>query len=605
MKETEYWHRTDRFERKLELLEQAWAKRDFRLARALAASIRDTLVFAQQEEESLGTPHLRAEDFLAVSQLPEPWRRWAQPWRWAKVLALDETVALERKGEPVELVAAFRADQTASLAREVRLARIEPRSGVLREIPCQVTEEQRRGDERSCRLTFLADAPAHTRTLYLVLYGNPDAELPDYSTDLTVSGEGYALQIENDYYRATLSPQMGQLERLKIKREHGQELFAGGEGHGEPPCIDWAHDYVTSNNFQKMRLTNWAACPDSEVIRGPVCVTVRRWGFPHSPVHPVFTPSRLHIFVEYRFVAGAPYFFKHGVMEVLQELEVGYLRDDEWVFSGYSFTDTVWMREDGKLRVGPVEPEAQENLWAVGFFHRVSRDAFIGLFLEHSAEGVQGLRHTGAPMLHYRWHGPVWSRALFHNSVLPAGARLRQKNAYLVLPFAEDGGAERVERIRHQLMHPLAAAPAELPRAVRAEAPPGRLARPGEAGDSPIDKRVLWEALADCRDEQLYTANLSVVDLGLIYDLRVRGQTVEVILTTPHRGRPRYGYYVWGSGGNSQPIRDRLRKVPGVERVVVKPTWDPPWNSNRLSDAGRRALGLGSSQGRNVGKARY
>lgn len=592
MKETEYWHRTDRLERKIELLGEAWAKRDFRLARALAASIRDTVAFAQQEEESLGEPVLRAEDFLAVNQLPEPWRRWAQPWQWVKILALDETVALERAGEPVELVAAFRADQTDSLTREVRLARLEPRSGLLREIPCQVSEEKTRGLERVCRLAFLADAPAHARTLYLIFYGNPDAELPDYPTDLKVTGEGYALEIENDYYQAKLSPQMGQLERLKLKREHGQELFAGGEGHGEPPCIDWAHDYVTSNNFQKMRITNWAACPDYEVIRGPVCVKVRRWGFPHSPVHPVFTPSRMHIFIEYRFVAGAPYFFKHGTMETLQEIEIGYLRDDEWVFSGYSFTDTVWMTDDGKLRVGPVDKDAQENLWAVGFFHRVSRDAFIGLFLEHAAEGVQGLKHTGAPMLHYRWHGPVWSRALFNNSVLPAGAKLRQRNAYLVLPFAEDGGAERVERIRHQLVNPLVAAPAELPRGLRAEAAAGRLARPGEAGDSPIDKRSLWEALKDCRDEQLYTANASVVDLGLIYDLRVRGDTVHVLMTTPHRGRPRYGYYAWGSGGNSQPVRDRLLRVPGVRGVVVEPVWDPPWNSSRLTEAGRNALGL-------------
>ena len=139
-----------------------------------------------------------------------------------------------------------------------------------------------------CRLVLRVDSPAHARTSYLVLYGNPEAELTTYPTDLRVSGEGYALDIENDYFRASLSRQMGQLERLTLKREHGLELFAGGEGHGEPPGIDWAHDYVTANNFQKMRITNWATCPDYEVIRGPLCTTVRRWGFPHSPIHPVF-----------------------------------------------------------------------------------------------------------------------------------------------------------------------------------------------------------------------------------------------------------------------------------------------------------------------------
>jgi metal-sulfur cluster biosynthetic enzyme len=592
MKETEYWHRTDSVEEKMRLLQAAWARRDFRLARALATSLKETILFAQQEEQGLGPPALAAGDFLSVAELPEPWREWARGWRFAKSLALDETVGLARAGEPVELVAAFGADQAESLAREVRVARIEPRSGRLAEIPCQVSEERRRGRERSCRLIFLADSPAHTRTSYLVFFGNSDAELPEYRTDLKVSGDGYGLDIENDYYRASLSRQMGQLERLTLKREHGLELFAGGEGHGEPPGIDWAHDYVTSNNFQKMRITNWAACPDYEAIRGPLCVTVRRWGFPHSPIHPVFTPSRMNIFVEYRFFAGAPYFLKVGRMEVIKDMEITYLRDDEWVFSGYSFTDTVWMGGDGKLRTGPVDPAEQENLWAVGYFHRVSRDAFIGLFLEHTAEKVEGLKHTGAPMLHYRWHGPVWSRALFHNAFLPAGAVLRQKNAYLVLPFAEEGGAERVERLRHQLLNPLLVSAAELPRSVQPAAGAVRLARPGEAGDSPVDKRRIWEALADCKDEQLYTANASVVDLGLIYDVRVRGETVHVVMTMPHRGRPRYGYFAWGSGGNSQPIRERLLKVPGVRRVVVELTWEPPWNSSRLTETGRKALGL-------------
>ena len=68
---------------------------------------------------------------------------------------------------------------------------------------------------------------------------------------------------------------------MTIKREHGLELFAGGEGHGEPPGIDWAHDYAASGHFQKLRITLWETCPDYEVVRGPVATIVRRWGFPH------------------------------------------------------------------------------------------------------------------------------------------------------------------------------------------------------------------------------------------------------------------------------------------------------------------------------------
>ena len=169
MKETEYWHRTDTFEQKLELLRAASERRDFRLARALTESLKNTIIFAQQEEGSLGVPLLRADAFERVAELPRPWQEWARGWLYCKVLALDETAALARTGEPVELVAAFRADQTESLVREVRVARIDPVNGELREVPCQVSSELRHGAERVCRLVLMVDSPAHARTTYLVL----------------------------------------------------------------------------------------------------------------------------------------------------------------------------------------------------------------------------------------------------------------------------------------------------------------------------------------------------------------------------------------------------------------------------------------------------
>ena len=77
------------------------------------------------------------------------------------------------------------------------------------------------GTAESCKVLILASGSAHQRQTYVMLYGNPDAELPAYCTDLETRGEGFALDIENDFFRASLSRQMGQLERLTIKREHG------------------------------------------------------------------------------------------------------------------------------------------------------------------------------------------------------------------------------------------------------------------------------------------------------------------------------------------------------------------------------------------------
>ena len=246
---------------------------------------------------------------------------------------------------------------------------------------------------------------------FLVFYGNPDAELPKYPSDLTTQGEGFGLDISNSFFKVSLSRQTGQVERLTLRREHGLELFSGGEGHGEPPGIDWAHDYVDAENFQKLRISLWDTCPDYEVINGPLCTIVRRWGFPYSPVHPVYSPARLNIYVEYRFYSGLPWFHKFGSMKAVQSFKPAALRDDEWVFSGQSFTDKLWMGRDGQLRFGDVDPSKQDDLWRVGFFHRESKDSFMALFLEHKAEGFPELKHPGAPTMFYRWHVSVWSRA--------------------------------------------------------------------------------------------------------------------------------------------------------------------------------------------------
>ncbi|HET7768455.1 MAG TPA: metal-sulfur cluster assembly factor, partial [Chloroflexota bacterium] len=412
-------------------------------------------------------------------------------------------------------------------------------------------------------------------------------ELPHYATDLAVRGEGVALEIENEHAVATLSPQTGQLERLRYKRAHGLELFAGGEGHGEPPHIDWAHDYLASNKFQKFRVTNWNRVRSYEVVRGPVCTIVRRWGFPHSPLHPVFTAARMLVDVSYVFYAGAPYFLKEGTMRAVQDFELNYLRDDEWVFSGYAFTDLLWMDEAGKAHEGPVPKDQAERMWGVGFFHRQSGDAFFSLRLRHELEGGGGARlyHADAPALDYKGHGQLWSRwALRGDPRLRAGDTLHQRNAYLVEPYGEDGAA-RLEEWRTRLLNPL-----RVGTGGSAPAPHGGthgepLARPGESGTAAALKTSIWNALREVRDDMFYTADANVADMGYVYDVRVRHGEVEVLMTMPHRGRPKYMYL-----GN--PIKQRLAQLPGVRSVTITPVWEPAWTPHRMSDEGWRAMGL-------------
>ena len=580
MSETHYAQRTDGLEEKLRLLRAAHEAGNFDLGMSLAASIGDTLQCERQLQAEVDEPISGADTFVEVTDLPAAQARWARGWAFCKVLEVREVEGLDRRAEAVDVPLAFAAGQVADLRREIRVARLEGTG--LREVVSQVYGERYISGQRHCRLVFSADVPAAARATYLVFYGNSYAELPDYTTGLEVRGEGYGLDVENGHYVAHLSRQMGQLERLVYKGGHGLELFAGGEGHGEPPNIDWAHDYLASNNFQKFRVTNWAECPNWEVVRGPLCVQVRRWGFPHSPAHPLFTPSRMHIDVTYTFYAGQPYLLKRGSMEMIRDFELNYLRDDEWVFSGYSFTDAVWMDREGILHEGAVAEGHHDDLWGTGFFNRRSGDGFIALWLEHSAENYDGLYHSGAPAIDYRGHGQLWSRwAARDNPQFKAGAVLKQFNAYLVGPYE---GPEKVQETRRRLLAPLQVSAGEGSSGMGGEVP-GMLARAGEEGEEVRLKERLWNALSELKDGMFYGVDANVVDMGYIYDLRVRSGIVEVLMTMPHRGRPKYGFI-------GEPMRRRLLELEGVDEVVVRCTWEPPWSLARLSEEGRAAMGL-------------
>ncbi len=589
--------RSDSVELKLSLLQEAIKNRDYDLARSLTHSIRDGVVQLQHETEPLPESLVPPAQWQSVDTLPPAWRSWAKPWKYFKQLELRETVGLARAQEPVELSLAFPSDQTDSLARELRVVRID--NDQLLEVPSQILRERFRASDklRHVQLLVQLSCKPHEVVQLLVFYGNPYAELPEYASDLTTVGEGWGLELSNAYFKAILSRQTGQLERLVLRREHGLELYAGGEGHGEPPGIDWAHDYVDANNFQKLRISLWDRCPDYEVIRGPLCTVIRRWGFPYSPIHPIDTPARLKVEVEYRFYSGLPWFHKFGSMRAIQAFDASALRDDEWVFTGQPFTDKLWIDGKGQLQTGDVPPEHQEQLWGIGFTNRDSKDAFMALFLEHSARGLPELKHNGSPNLYYRWHGSVWSRYPLPVRSVPAGAELVQRNAYVTLPLVNQNSHQQIEELRRCLLKPLQAkATLRDLTALNAKASTESLAREFESDRTLISKNEIWRALADCKDAQLYTADINVVELGLVYDVRVRGDVVTIIMTTPHAGRGRLGYFIDGSISVhptlSVPVRERLMQIKGVRQVVFQYAKEPAWNSNRLTEAGRRKLGL-------------
>lgn len=600
--EPTYADRTDDVDAKVEILRRALRDGRYELALAVTDSIKDTVTSQRMLHGQPGRLDLPASGWRDTGQLPTHWARWADGWGLCHALRLAEPIGQARHTEPVDLVVALPADRVTSPGRELRVARLD--GAHPREVRSQVYGEVRRGAEWLAHLVFEADVPAGGQAIYLLLCANPAAELPDYPSQLRIRGEGIGLEIETEHYAATLSRQMGQLEKL-TPRWHlgGMELSSRGDGHGEPPCVDWAHDYTTAGAFQKMRVTNWSACPNYEVIRGPLCAVVRRFGFPHSPAHPLFAPSRFFMDLSYTFYARAPYFLKDGRMEAARDFGMLIARDDEWYFAGRPFDACLWMDAAGRVHEGRVPPEQVDGVWGVGFFHRQSRDGMFAIYLDHHLEVPPGAgpEATAGLTLHQHLdvtvdhclrgnppHASVWCRPpVRDNPRFRTGVAIVQRNAYLLAPYPEPGGAAGLEALRERLLRPLVASAAPLPAAdgsagLDAAQP---LARIGERCADWPRKRAIWEAMRQVPDDQFYAADANLVDMGYIYDVRTRGDEVRVLMTMPHRGRPKYGFL-------AKPLRARLEQLPGVGAVAVDLTWEPAWTPNRLTDAGRRAMGL-------------
>jgi probable FeS assembly SUF system protein SufT len=100
-------------------------------------------------------------------------------------------------------------------------------------------------------------------------------------------------------------------------------------------------------------------------------------------------------------------------------------------------------------------------------------------------------------------------------------------------------------------------------------------------------EQLVWEALRTCFDPEI---PVNIVDLGLIYDLRITdfGKNeirvdIKMTLTAPGCGM---------GDVLKDEMTDKINKLPGVTYVAVELVFDPPWGRERMSEAARLELGI-------------
>lgn len=97
-----------------------------------------------------------------------------------------------------------------------------------------------------------------------------------------------------------------------------------------------------------------------------------------------------------------------------------------------------------------------------------------------------------------------------------------------------------------------------------------------------VTEEQVLAALKNCYDPEI---PINVVDLGLIYDIKIDDDQVKVKMTLTARGCPMHSAIM-------QCALEHLQAIHGVKDAGVEIVWDPPWNRDMISEEGKKALGL-------------
>lgn len=94
-----------------------------------------------------------------------------------------------------------------------------------------------------------------------------------------------------------------------------------------------------------------------------------------------------------------------------------------------------------------------------------------------------------------------------------------------------------------------------------------------------VEARV-FDELYEVEDPEM---PISVVDLGLIYDVAVEDGHATVTMTLTYTGCPARDYL-------QEDVRRAAERAEGVDSAVVELVWSPEWNVELVTDEGREAL---------------
>jgi metal-sulfur cluster biosynthetic enzyme len=98
-----------------------------------------------------------------------------------------------------------------------------------------------------------------------------------------------------------------------------------------------------------------------------------------------------------------------------------------------------------------------------------------------------------------------------------------------------------------------------------------------------IDKKTIKNKLKQVLDPEL---GISIVDLGLIYEIKIEKEKVKIVMTLTTIGCPLFSLI-------EEEVKNRLKEL-GLkeEEIKLELTFDPPWTIERMSKEAKAMLGI-------------
>lgn len=99
---------------------------------------------------------------------------------------------------------------------------------------------------------------------------------------------------------------------------------------------------------------------------------------------------------------------------------------------------------------------------------------------------------------------------------------------------------------------------------------------------SPLEKEIIL------RLKYIYDPEIpvNIFELGLIYEVNINdNKDVHVVMTLTSPNCP-------VAESLPQQVKDEIERIPEVKKVTIELSFDPPWDSDNISDEAKLDLGM-------------